>query len=91
MHDFDGLQKIIRGGEQQVSVGGVYTHYRNPDQLYKVLAIALDEVTAQQCVVYQALYGDKLIWIRSVEIWRGSIEYEGKMVPRFIKKLNCEV
>ena len=85
MHFFTNLKETVEKAEQIVSIGGLYTHYRNADHQYKVLAIAINEKTEEPCVVYQALYGEKLIWIRSLSVWCDSIEYEGKNVLRFIK------
>ena len=85
MHNSDDLIKKTQQAERQVSVGGIYTHYRNPKQTYKVLAIAINETTEEPCVVYQALYGDQLIWVRSVSVWCESIEYNGQIVLRFVK------
>ena len=55
-----------------ISEGSIVAHFKrekNPvdprQYLYKVLHIGVvDTVTLGQCVVYQALYGDKTIWVR---------------------------
>lgn len=86
MHNFDNLKETIEQAEQQVQIGGLYAHYRKPERLYKVLAVAINENTEEPCVVYQALYGGKLIWVRALTAWCGSVEHKGRTVLRFIKK-----
>jgi len=45
--------------------------------------LAKDEPTLQDVVVYQALYGDHGIWVRSLKVFCETIELDGKAVPRF--------
>lgn len=62
-----------------------YYHYKNPDLHYLVIDIALDEATEEPVVVYEASYGKRLTWVRSVKIWNELVEFEGQFVPRFSK------
>lgn len=78
----------MKNAEQQVHVGGIYSHYRSPEKSYKVLAIAIQEENEEPCVVYQALYGDNLIWVRNLSVW---CSYINPNTPRFIYKGNKEV
>ena len=48
-----------------VVVGGLYRHYKNKD--YRVIAIAKHSETLEDMVVYQALHGEREIWVRSEE------------------------
>lgn len=80
MHNLSHLVKAVEKAKKQVRVGGVYAHYRHPDRFYKVLAIALQEKNEEPCVVYQALYGDGLIWVRDLSIW---CSYVNPSTPRF--------
>lgn len=62
---------------------GVYEHYKG--KRYRVIAIAKDEATLQDVVVYQALYDNpvSLYWIRPVSVFTEEVhvgEYSG---PRF--------
>lgn len=38
MHDLTKLADALHQAKQHVEVGGTYTHYRNQEQQYKVLA-----------------------------------------------------
>ena len=86
MHNLDELKEKLHQAKQQVQIGAVYVHYKAPHQLYKLLSVVLNEETEEPYVVYQALYGDNLIWTRSVSVWSEFLEYKGKSTPRFIKQ-----
>jgi hypothetical protein len=88
MRQFEELDRVLMEAKQQVEVGALYFHYRSPGQSYKVLSLALDEATEEPCVVYQALYGSQLIWVRSVKAWCECLDYKGQLVSRFIKILE---
>ena len=60
-----------------------YRHF-NGDK-YKLLGIAKDSETQEKMVVYQALYGEKEMWVRPEEMFFETIERDGKVMPRFTK------
>ena len=60
---------------------GVYRHYKgNP---YQVLYLAKHSETLEDMVVYQALYGERGIWVRPASMWNETVDYQGKQVKRF--------
>lgn len=61
-----------------------YRHFRNK-KIYRFVAFATIEATEEEAVVYQAMYGDKRLWIRTTENFFEEVEHEGKRVPRFQK------
>ena len=61
-----------------------YRHFRNK-RIYRFVAFATIEATEEEAVVYQAMYGDKRLWIRTKENFFEEVEHEGKRVPRFQK------
>lgn len=69
-------------------VGEIYFHYRdtNHEQPYRVKALALREETLEPTVIYEALYGEKLIWDRLLKDWNTSVLFQNEIVPRFTKK-----
>ena len=58
-----------------------YRHFKG--NIYKVLHIAKHSETLEDMVVYQAMYGDKSIWVRPKAMFEESIERDGKVIRRF--------
>ncbi|MDR1027093.1 MAG: DUF1653 domain-containing protein [Rickettsiales bacterium] len=67
-----------------IKVGGIYRHFKNPEHLYEVVALAKSSESLEDLVVYKALYaGDFLagqVWVRPASMW--SDDKGG--VPRFV-------
>ena len=59
-----------------------YRHFRNKT-IYQFVAFATLEATEEEAVVYQAMYGEKKLWIRTKANFFEEVLHEGKMVPRF--------
>ncbi len=60
---------------------GKYRHFKGGE--YEVLYIGYHSETCEELVVYQALYGDKKVWIRPVSMWNETVERDGKTYQRF--------
>jgi hypothetical protein len=66
------------------TVNSVWHHYSDSSKLYKVCRLAVDDVTGDIKVIYQALYGSGLIWIRKLSLWNSIVAgggYRFKIVP----------
>ena len=60
-----------------------FKHFKN-GQVYKLLHIARVEAEPdKKVVVYQAMYGDREVWIRPYDNFFESVTVNGKSVPRF--------
>lgn len=59
-----------------------YRHFRN-GKVYRFVTYATIEATEEEAVVYQAMYGERKLWIRPKANFFEEVEYDGKMVPRF--------
>ena len=59
-----------------------YRHFRN-HKIYRFVAFATLEATEEEAVVYQAMYGEKRLWIRTKANFFEEVLHEGKVVPRF--------
>ena len=81
----DELTKTVNQANKLVKVGEIYRHYKDSNLKYEIKEIGIFEETEQPCVVYQALYGDKILWIRTLENFTEFIEIDRKKVRRFIK------
>lgn len=57
-----------------INVGRNYRHFKG--KLYHVIAIAEHTETAEQFVVYQALYGEMKIYARPLELFAGEVDHE---------------
>ena len=77
------LQQELNEAEKLVKIGGIYAHYKTPKNLYKVIAFGTQEATNKICVIYQAEYGKKLIFVRDVDTWLDKPVVNGKKIPRF--------
>lgn len=60
---------------------GFYRHFKG--NRYQVIDIAQHSETLEQHVVYRALYGDKGLWIRPLDMFEETIERDGKTFKRF--------
>ena len=60
---------------------GRYRHFKGGE--YQVLHIAKHSETLEPMVVYQALYGEKDIWVRPLNIFVQTVAQNGKTVSRF--------
>ena len=62
---------------------GFYRHYKGND--YLVMSLARHSETREVLVVYQALYGERGIWVRPAAMFVETVEVGGKRVPRFAR------
>ncbi|TSC83466.1 MAG: hypothetical protein G01um101416_1247 [Microgenomates group bacterium Gr01-1014_16] len=79
----ENLDKRLAEARKRVEIGALYYHYKHPEQFYRVLGMHLLEETEEPCVVYQALYGQGLSWVRPVADFTAEVEADGKKVKRF--------
>ena len=60
---------------------GKYRHYKGNE--YLVIGIAQHSETLEPMVVYQALYGNKEMWVRPASMWNEIVNKEDYKGPRF--------
>jgi len=60
---------------------GLHEHFKGGR--YEVVGVAKHSETGESLVVYRALYGERNLWVRPVEMFVGEVSVDGKMVPRF--------
>ena len=58
-----------------------YRHFKG--NIYKVLHVAKHSETLEDMVVYQAMYGDRGIWVRPKAMFYEVIERDGRKIRRF--------
>ena len=64
-----------------VVIGGIYEHYKG--NKYKILGVAKHSETLEKLIVYQALYGNNELWVRSYDMFCEKIVKDGKEIERF--------
>lgn len=67
--------------ERQIKPGKKYRHFKGKE--YLVLHIAKHSETLEDIVVYQALYGERGIWVRPLIMFLGKKDIGDKFVNRF--------
>ena len=60
---------------------GKYRHFKG--NVYRVLHIAKHSETLEDMVVYQAMYGERGIWVRPLAMFEEVIERDGNTFRRF--------
>lgn len=79
----DVLIKELDEAYKKVKVDGLYYHYKNPKNIYKLLALAVTEENDSISVIYEAQYGDKLVFVRPLNSWLDKVERDNKVTDRF--------
>ena len=62
---------------------GLWKHFKG--NLYRVMYVALYSETGEEMVVYQALYGQRGMWVRPASMWLEHVERDGYSGPRFVR------
>lgn len=74
--------------KQKLPIGAKFRHYKGKE--YKILAIGRHSEDQKLYVVYQGLYNDQVygnlpIWIRPIEMFFETVNFDGKEVARFVQ------
>lgn len=67
--------------EREIQIGKKYMHFKGNE--YLVINVAKHSETLENMVVYQALYGERGLWVRPLSMFLGKKEVDGNMVNRF--------
>ncbi len=60
---------------------GVYRHFKGKE--YELLGAAKHSETLEDLAVYMALYGEREMWVRPLNMFLEKVMVNGKEVPRF--------
>lgn len=75
------MSEITLSAEAKSLKLGLYEHYKG--NKYQLLGVGLHSETLEELVVYKALYGEGLIWIRPLKMFFETVEIDGQEKPRF--------
>ena len=65
-----------------------YRHFKGG--VYRFIGIAQDSETQEEMVVYQAMYGDRQMWVRPADMFFGKVERDGNTFDRFTELSDAE-
>jgi len=77
------LVRELKDAASKVQVGGLYSHYKNPELQYKVLRLAVMEADDTICVIYEAQYDKELVFVRPLNSWLEKVEWQNQVIDRF--------
>lgn len=77
------LHSQLAAAKEKVTIGGVYAHFKHPENHYQVICLAVQEGNGEISVIYQALYDPELVFVRPLKSWLETPEKDGHLVPRF--------
>jgi hypothetical protein len=67
--DYRAIEKELEIAKRQVRIGGIYSHYKNPEHLVRVIAVGIQEATDKLCVIYQEVANGNHVFVRDLDIW----------------------
>lgn len=84
------LLKRLNEAKKQVEIGGIYCHYKYPNEPYKAVDIRILESSLRLYAVYQRVNDNPpLPWLRSLKGksgWLTPVKLpNGEKIPRFTK------
>ena len=75
---------VILGGWRIIDFYLMDKYYRHfKGGVYRLVGIAKDSETLEEMVVYQAMYGDRQMWVRPMSMFFGKVDRDGKVFDRF--------
>lgn len=86
MHkSYEQLHQELDAAAEHVAIEGIYAHYKNPDQTYKVTGLGITEWDDEICVMYRAQYDEALVFVRPLKSWLEKVEWAGGLLERFTR------
>lgn len=57
----------------KLKINGIYKHFKG--DFYLVLDVAIDSETDKKMVIYRALYGDNLLYVRNYDMFLSEVDH----------------
>lgn len=77
------LRTELKKAKKRIVIGGIYSHYKKPENLYRVIGLGIQEATDKICVIYRAEYAKEFTFVRDLDSWVDTPEFDGVKVQRF--------
>ena len=75
------LERMVAEARQEVGLDSRWRHYKGSE--YRIADIVILEATNEVAVVYTPVDHPTVSFVRSLTVWRETVEWDGKQVPRF--------
>ena len=72
---------------REIKVKGIYKHFK--ENYYFVEDVATFTESDEVCVVYRALYGERKLWVRPLEMFLSEVDHE--KYPNVTQKYRFEL
>lgn len=79
----DQLRDELNAALKVVKVNGVYGHFKDLNNKFRVIDLAFYENDEGLCVIYQSISEPELKFARPLSSWLERKEVDGKLVDRF--------
>lgn len=74
---------LLEKAHRVVTVGATYRHYKGND--YKIIDLAILTEDDGVVVIYEALYGEHVVFVRPLNSWIEDVDVDGQPCARFQK------
>lgn len=72
---------------REIKIQGIYKHFKG--DYYIVLGVVIDSETKEEMVLYRALYGEGLQYVRPVSMFLSEVDHE--KYPEVTQKFRFEL